>query len=660
MTSMTSDYSKESKNPDLSKVTLDNLATEKARKELESWCIQKYSRMKSERSYIERQWYLNMAFFFGRQNVQVLSTTASTNGFRLYTPQAPPWRVRLVTNKIRPYVRTDLARLTSQKPTFTVMPANSDDDAITAAAVGEELFESFYETLRLPNKIKQSVFWTLLCGTSFLKDFWDEQATDSLNNQKGVINVESVTPFHLFVPDLRETEIEGQPFVCHATVKSPEWVNYHYQGILSSGKINPSTAQAQDILQDSFLNMLGASSTQKNGILCREFWLKPGALKAMPNGGMITMLGDTIVQMYDGWPYAHKDFPFSKLDHIPSGKFYADSSITDLVPLQREYNRTRSQLVEAKNRMAKPQLMAPRGSINPQQITTEPGQVILYTPGLTPPAPVPLTPMPQYVLDELKTIQMDMDEISGHSEFSRGQNSENVTSATQMAFLQEQADTKLIHTVHSLEEAIEKIGRHCLSHVSQFWTTERIVQIVGLDGSYDARKFKGSDLGNSFDLRVQSGSALPNSKAGRQAFVLDLVKLGILPPDKGLEVLDLGGMERVYNDLQIDTKQVRRENMRMSDGDPDVPVNTWDNHQMHITLHNNFRKGQEFESLSPEIKSIFEAHVQGHMQMLAQTAPQQVPSDGQPQQTPGPPAVGDLGTTQTDQPMGDINGSAGA
>jgi hypothetical protein len=262
--------------------------------------------------------------------------------------------------------------------------------------------------------------------------------------------------------------------------------------------------------------------------------------------------------------------------------------------------------------------------------------------------------MPNYVLEELKTLQADMDEISGHSDFQRGQNSEAVTSATQMAFLQEQADTKLMLTVQSVEDGIEKLGRHCLSHVSQFWTTERIVQVVGEDGSYDARKFKGSDLGNSCDLRVQSGSALPNSKAGRQAFVLDLVKLGMLPADKGLEVLDLGGMERIYNDLQVDAKQVRRENMKLADEEvPEIAVNTWDNHQMHIDLHNQFRKGQEFEVLSDEVKAAFEAHVQMHQQMLAanpQAMPQSGPVGGSP--TPGPAPTDGLGQLSSEAPNG--------
>ena len=51
-----------------------------------------------------------------------------------------------------------------------------------------------------------------------------------------------------------------------------------------------------------------------------------------------------------------------------------------------------------------------------------------------------------------------------------------------------------------------------------------------------------------------------------------------------------------------------------------VPVNTWDNHAVHIEVHNRFRKSQGFEMLSPDHKDLFEAHVQKHAMALNQSA----------------------------------------
>ncbi len=137
-----------------------------------------------------------------------------------------------------------------------------------------------------------------------------------------------------------------------------------------------------------------------------------------------------------------------------------------------------------------------------------------------------------------------------------------------MSYLQEQNDSKLSDTISSLEEAIEKLGRHILSHVSQYWTTERTVRIVGADGSFDAQVYKNSSIGGNLDVRVEAGSALPQSKAAKQAFVMDLIKMGVVPPEKALEMLDLGGMERVYEDYLIDVRQAQRENMKLATGAP--------------------------------------------------------------------------------------------
>jgi hypothetical protein len=69
-----------------------------------------------------------------------------------------------------------------------------------------------------------------------------------------------------------------------------------------------------------------------------------------------------------------------------------------------------------------------------------------------------------------------------------------------------------------------------------------------------------------------------------------------------------------------------------------IPTNSWDNHQIHIDVHNSFRKTQEFESLPNELKAEFESHVAMH----------------QAQQSFGMPGMGPQGAG------GDPNSVAGA
>jgi hypothetical protein len=351
--------------------------------------------------------------------------------------------------------------------------------------------------------------------------------------------------------------------------------------------------------------------------------------------------------------------------------------------------------------MAKPQLAAEIGSIDPGKITTEPGQVILYRPGFQAPTPIPLQGLPSYVLEEQDRIRSDMDEISGQFELT---DFPGVTAATAISYLQEQSETQLSYTFDHIEECLEKLGFMTLNYVKQFWSTERKIKVTGSDGSFDVMTFEGSDLRDNTDIRCEAGSALPTSRAAKQAFIMDLMKFGFIDPQKGLEVMEIGGINKIYEQIQVDIRQAQRENLKMAQvtndliqqnymeqidkymqtpeaqnlaqqgllmegpkgdlidmspltmgGEPQpvdvpliVPVNTWDDHRLHIERHNNFRKTQSYDQLTQEAKDLFEEHVKQHVSAImvgaAGALPPEVLSPEQMDsiQTPNPEAFKEM------------------
>jgi hypothetical protein len=660
-----------------------------------SWIMSQYTRCRGARAKEERKWYLNLAFFFGQQNAIYLPAGMTSNaggtGTRLYVPPAPYYRARPVTNLIRPTVRKEIATLTSTKPSVSVVPASSDDRDLFAAQAGEQVWESIYRRKNLRQIFRRSLFWSVVCGTSYIKSTWDTSAIDVNSDQMGDICYTVMTPFHLLVPDLMCEEIEDEPYVIHVSAMDLEAAKLKYGSLIGDINIVPNVSAATDIISDSFLNLIGSSDAKRQSVLCLELWIKPGANRLFPDGAMITVVGGQIIQAWEGWPYQHNQYPFSKIDYISSGRYYGEGLVTDLIPLQREYNRTRGQIIEAKNRMAKPQLMAPKGSIEPAMITTEPGQVILYQPGYNPPQPIPLTPLPSYVLNELTVIKTDFQDLSGQHDISKGQVPPGVTAATAISYLQEQDDSMRATAFDNLEEAIQKVGFQTLSYANQYWDTQRAIKVVGKDGSFDVMALMGSDLRGNSDLVVESGSALPMSKAAKQALIMDLMKMGFIDPQKGLEMMEMGGVQKLYEDLQIDIAQARRENLKLAAITPDiedaflqtsvaydpntaqpvglydpntqqpippgqnpppmVPVNTWDNHAIHIDTHNRFRKGQQFENLSPETKQLFEEHVSMHIRALQA---QQMPTAD-----PGQSTGNQIGAGETGSPPGGAIQGAG-
>jgi hypothetical protein len=688
---------------------ISELASRSKNKDFENqviaWTKNAHLRCRNIRQQLERQWYMNMAFYTGKQNVQVLpvtNTSGSGTSVRLYVPPAPYYRSRPVINRIRPIIRTEIARLISQKPSATIVPATGEDSDTAAAQAGEQVWDSVYRQYKIKTIFRQSILWTLCTGTGFIKTYWDPQkkskqwsptpplpeglppqAMEMLqgklpeNPPDGDFCYENVTPFHLFVPDLMAEDIEDQPYVIQLQTRTPEWVRLNYKM-----NVAPNIMEASDILNDSFLNLVGASDAKKDSILCYEVWVKPGNVEFMPEGGMFTIVGDKLVQFVKGNPYIHQQYPFSKIPHIPTGRFYGDSVISDLIPVQREYNRTRGQIVENKNRMGHAQYMAAKGSVTASKITTEPGQVIEYNLGFPKPEPVPMQGLPNYVLQELDRLLMDFEDISGQHQVSKGQVPAGVTAATAINYLQEQDETMLATTYAGIEDAFEKIGYQTLCYVKQYWDMPRQVKVTGRDNTYNVISFQGSDLRGNTDIRVEAGSALPTSKSAKQALLMDLMTQGFIPPEKGLELMDVGGVNRLYEEIKIDYAQASRENMRMAavtqeqmsqymetfvvkdpmTGQPDpsqglidpntgqplqdqmgnpteppliVPVNSYDAHQAHIQTHNNYRKSQEYESLPPETKALFEQHVNQHMMSLGMIPGMPAPQNGQNAVTSG-------------------------
>ena len=686
-----------------------------------SWTKDKYQTCKTARQSFERQWYVNIAFYLGRQNVTLANlpgtTGNSASGTRLYVPPVPYWRSRPVYNLIRPAIRTELAKLTAQKPTATIVPSSNDEKDMYAAQAGEQLWESVYRDKKLKTIFRQAMMWCLTTGNGFIKTYWDADKQDK-SGKPGDFCYDSITPFHLYFPDMLCDDIEDQPYVIHSTTKTVDWVKLNFPDL----KVEPNVMEASDLLNDSFLNLVGATQVRNNAVMCYEVWVKPGQVENMPKGGMFTIIGDNVVQMEHGFKYDHQQYPFAHVRHIPANRFYGDSVIVDLVAVQREYNRSRGQITENKNKMGHVQFFAQKGAVDASKMTTEPGQVIQYNLGFQPPVAVPPVNLPPYIMQEIDRLRTDFEDISGQHDISKGQTPPGVTAATAISFLQEQDETMLSATFQSIEDAYEKIGYQTLCYVQQYWDIPRIVKVVGADGQFNGMVFKGSDIRNNTDIRIEAGSALPTSKAARQALLMDLMSQGFIPPEKGLELMDMGGVQRLYDNVKIDNAQASRENMKMAavtqdqleefylsflpqeaqpgmdpmqgilsqassgadimapgglsgapaitpgpedntlgqgdmgmlpeespvapPGGPEssqsqppfidpstggpltdgsgmpteppliVPVNSYDNHQVHIEAHNNYRKSQSFENLPAETKALFEEHVNQHMMAM--------------------------------------------
>ena len=676
---------------------LNKFKKKKAADELVAWVKSEYQKCKTNRKLEENDWYIQLAFYNGYQ----YHDWRSVNGRQVLQEEPNPAMLpRITVNRIEPIIRTEIAKTTSGQPSASVVPASNDEDDLLAANAAEQVWQYMYDKNKFQTEVLQKAeFWRAIAGNGFIKTLWDptveikepqteidpltmEKRVTQIAAGKGDVKYEAVSPFHLFVSDLAQEDIEQQPYIFNVYTKSVEWVKSNFANVLPDD-FEPTKVTSSDIEDAALMDIRGVDNVRPDSALVIEAWIKPGATRKLPKGGLVTIIDSEIVQMSDsGIPYAHGEYPFAHLHGIQTGKFYRRSVIRGLIPLQREYNRTRSQIIHAKNLMAKPQMMYQDGSVDPRKITARAGIWIPVRPGFQFPSPVPIQPLPNYVLQEVQQLASDFEDISGQHQISKGDASPGVTAATALAYLGERDDAYLTTIFNSIEAGIEKVARQSLSLFVQYVQTERLIKTVGNDGSYDAMMLSGSDIASGTDIRVESGSALPTSKAARQSLITEWMKMGFISPNDGLRVLEMGMLKQYYNLIKIDENAAQRENLTMKRldeqqimqstmefqgkvqaGDPSVmtqdpatgemvpvnqppviPVNDWDNHAVHVEVHNRFRKSQTFELLPDPVKEEFQRHIALHQQALQAQMMQQMmmgmaPGAGQgasgaPQDTP--------------------------
>jgi len=696
----------------------------------------------------EKQWCENLAFFSGRQ--WIVSTKSTNGGFSLVEqPAQDNWRVRHTANRILRIIRTEVTKLSKEEPQFYCVPASTDESDRLAAMAGDAIAEFLMRTKYFNRKRLEATFWTCICGSGFLKNYYDEAKLE-IDGQPGKIDFEAVTAFHLFVPNLQATDIQDQPFVIHARTMTPEAVYESY-----GKEIEPGTA-ASSIIDARFLSAVGIKESQKSQnkqCYVKEVYIKK--CKDYPNGAMIVYGENTILyvyeapdpmsmlqgpptlfddqpladmlpqgfspsgpvgspkdqmsamlgalgktapavgqqmsseepvgnleapkSIYDGgqdyqheFPYTHGRYPFAKIDHIPTGMFYGDSVIKSLISPQKEYNRTRSIMLENRNLAGKPQWAYTAGAFDPKKFNSRPGLLLAVNMGFDPPSPLEQPQLPPSVSNELDITLKDMDDISSQYEITKGRTPPGVEAASAIAYLSEENDTILYHTVQSLENAVQETGVQVLANVHDFWPTDRIVRMTSKNQFAEVKQFKSTDLKPIMDFRVETGSMAPRSVAAKQAFITELMKMGAIEPNKALRYLQMSETDKLYDEMMIDNRHAQRENVYMAEGqslykidpqgqppvdpmtgmpqvDPQtgmpvpayktdvvrdpmtgepeigddgqpltyqVSTNPFDAHDIHVMEHENYQKSQEYELLPPEIQAIIQEHVDQHKMEL--------------------------------------------
>lgn len=583
---------------------------------------------KSKKDAFELQACLNIAFFAGQQWLKVDRTQG-----KFYNVTLEPWQVRLVENRIQPIVRTELAKITKNKFVMYVNPATLDDKDIKAARTAEKVNEYLEYALSLQEKDRELCLWGLTSGLAFMKPFWNPTKGRAFDDGTGNVIHEGdvdccvVSIFELKF-DTSCNRWEDISWISHEKIRSIDYIKQVY-GVEVEPEDNLTTSNIYEAKIQNLSSIEGVSYQKKdNSAIVHEYWELPAA--EYPTGRRITTCADKVLVYEEDIGFGPQDdtereLPFFPFFHINvPGRLFPTCIVEQLIPLQRELNKSRSMIKENLNLVGNPILLSQKGNLDDTP-TNEPGQVLEYNIS----KPEYLSP-PTLGADIYRDIDYTISAfefVSGQHETSHGTTPAGVTSGTAIGYLQEQDDTKLGPSTANYITCKQKYKKYMLKMVQKLYEEMRTLRIAGDNKKVEVMEFQGSEL-TSIDVRVNEATMFQTSKAASQDFILKLVQYGILLPDRErdrqliMEVLEFGIMDNVYSEMEQDVSQASIENEKFTKGQNSLVMDFY-NHDVHVKEHNKFRKSENYLNLPIEIQTMINSHVQAHMDYLVQAIEQQ-------------------------------------
>jgi hypothetical protein len=558
---------------------------------------ERLDQLKRGRQFLESQWRLNLAFYRGKQYTYYNNATRRIESLPVEDGEKPRYRIRLVNNQIMPGAHSLLSKMTKTKPVMTASPASPSDQDLKAAKMSEKLLEYWWREFDMDDKLEEALLWAIITGQGYWKLSWDPHANKQMRfllgpdgqpivddtikdlykaelQKQGVdpqekvvylgdIKVEVPSVFDVYLDDTAKVMSECKYMICTHYL-TPDEVKANWGADVDADAV----ASAPDATIP-FSNNLNRTNNNVKTVYI-GYWIPQPSL---PNGRYVVWIDDKILQD-EAWPYPFQTLPLVKFPgmRIP-GSIYNSSVVEQAIPLQKDLNRTLSQIIEYKNLTVKPRVWVPVGGLSGVRITSEPGAIYEFNPiADMRPEVEQLPSLPSYVFEHLNEIRQSIKDVFGIADVTEGNVPPNVEAGVAIDLLQEMATDRIAPVIKLMEIVLADAGQLMLEFAQKYYIEPRLLKIQGSNGSPQVKRFTQADITGGVNVNVEAGSALPRTRAGRQSRILEYVDRGIIAPDRAWKYLDIGDMEGIAEIFNADEDQVARENERIIAGEILNPV----------------------------------------------------------------------------------------
>ena len=519
-----------------------------------------FLKRQKERKIFESTWRLNNNFLAGNQYVGIDSLYDIKQEDKVFF-----WQERKVYNHIAPIIEQRLAKLNAIKPEMDIMASSSNENDQKVASLSQDILRGAYEKFNLSQIISKATVWSEIAGTSFYKVVWNGASGRKIYDKNGKlvyegdVEISALSPFEIYPDNNYVEDINECESIIHAKA-------YSVKAIKNIWGVDVKGEEVDVFDASTSLEPI----KQNNQAIVIERYESPSI--EYPNGRLVIVCEDKLLYVgelpFVNLPDGKRGYPFVKQVclRVPNC-FWGKSVIEKLIPIQRAYNAIKNRKHEYINRLSIGVLAVEDGSVDVDELSQEglqPGKIIVYRQGATPPKFLDEESLPKDFDTEEENLRNEFSEISGVTNILSNQFSANTLSGTALQLLIEQDTSRLSSSVDEIDRAIKLVAKMILRLYKQFAVMPRLLKVVNNVGKADLVYFKNSDLGVE-DVVFTTDSSLAESLSTKREHILKLLSSNVLKDKDGnvdsevkRKILELFGMNFVLPTSQkenLDKKQ---------------------------------------------------------------------------------------------------------
>jgi len=637
----------------------------------------------------EKTWFRNILFYIGEQWLSWLDESNTFGSRFALNPNEP----MPVSNVIRDHVRSMKALILNKKYTARIWPNSEEQQDKDAAELGAMVLKDLdMKGCNESEDIKElCALWVGLTGNAFARTYISFDNGTYIQDQggkivqRGDVVLESIIPFNVTVPMIGTT-LRDKSYVGIKSLKEKEWVEDTFKI-----KVQSDGAQLVEYEKQLMTLVSNVSPWKGRGLesgfdmdsskytLFKEVEYRP--TKKYPKGRYVCSAGEVIVKNEQEmpipvtdegeWEYTITDF---KYNYTP-GSFWATSSIDDLISPQVRINEIDKALSSNRKDVGRPYVLTPMDLVLKRKSLA--GQSFLQLEydamsagGLTPKV-MRGTPYPQQILEERKINKEVVQDAAGDPKnILRGQSPGSGSSGYMVDILRESAEMSHTPDIDRFYRSWNRVKRKQIILAQKLYTETRLLKVAGKGNEIIIRSFKGSDLYNNTDVRMELDSGISSTRAGQNQFIMSLIQnkffgdisqnpkmqyelmrqfgMSWMPTERSIHeetaeyenslVINATESEIMVQNAQDNTLiytieglfyfdlRTLKDDMTIDDMEilSEDPTFKFHDHNIHYESHTNVILSKEFKTLSPIKKQILISHTDIHRWELNAMAERQM------------------------------------